>query len=154
MSLVIREMRTGEAGQVVDMVRGLARYVDAEAVPRLTQESLNGNRDIIDIAVAEQEERLVGACLTLMTFSTWRNAKGLYVVDLFVEPQARGQKAGVHLLKFAAARGMARGARFIKLEVDHTNQQAAHFYQRLGFLRKDQDRLFVLEPEKFELFVI
>ncbi|MBC8038275.1 MAG: GNAT family N-acetyltransferase [Rhizobiales bacterium] len=142
-----------DAPRVVDMVRGLARQVGADAVPMLTPEALNGNRDLVDIVVAEQGGKLIGACLTLITFSTWRGAKGLYVVDLFVEPQARGNKTGLHLLKLAAARGMARGARFIKLEVDHTNERAARFYERLGFVRKDQDRLFVLEAKTLKLFV-
>lgn len=153
MNFVVREMRADDAEHVVGMVQGLARYVSADVVPRLTPESLNGNRDLIDVVVAEQGGRLIGACLTLMTFSTWRGAKGLYVVDLFVIPEARGNKAGLRLLKFAAARGMSRGASFIKLEVDHTNVDAELFYEKLGFSRKDQDRLFVLELEKLKLFV-
>lgn len=153
MNLLIREMRADDAEHVAAMVRGLARDLGRDEVPRLTPESLNGNRDLIDVVVAEQDGKLIGACLTLLTFSTWRGIKGLYVVDLFVEPEARGNKAGFHLLKLAASRGMALGARFIKLEVDHTNEGAARFYERLGFKRKDQDRLFVLEPEKFKSFV-
>jgi len=149
----IREMRPGEAKQVVDMVRGLARHIGADAIPRLTSQSLNSNRNLIDVVVAEEGGSVIGACLTLMTFSTWRGAKGLYVVDLFVEPQARGGKIGRELLKLAAARGLARGACFIKLEVDHTNEGAARFYERLGFLRKDEDRIFVLESEKLRAFV-
>lgn len=153
MSLVVREMRTGDAEDVVEMVRGLARHVGAGAVPQLTSESLNGNRDLVDVVVAEETGRLIGACLSLMTFSTWRGAKGLYVVDLFVAPAARGRNAGLHLLKLAAARGMARGACFIKLEVDHLNEGAARFYEKLGFKRKDEDRLFVLEQEMLTSFV-
>ncbi|MGH6853828.1 MAG: GNAT family N-acetyltransferase [Aestuariivirga sp.] len=153
MSVVVREMRSADAEPVAGMVRGLARHIRSDAVPRLTGELLNANRDLVDVAVAENEGRLVGACLTLMTFSTWRGAKGLYVVDLFVEPEARGRKTGVRLLKFAAARAMAVGARFIKLEVDYTNEGAARFYEKLGFLRKETDRLFVLEEKKLKEFV-
>ncbi len=149
----IREMRAAEAERVVDMVRGLARHIGADAAPRLTPQSLNGNRDLINVVVAEEGGRLIGACLTLMTFSTWRGAKGLYVVDLFVEPDARGNRTGLELLRLAAARGMSRGACFIKLEVDHTNAGAARFYERLGFLRKDEDRIFVLENEKLHAFL-
>ena len=46
--------------------------------------------DLVDVVVAEDDGHLLGACLGLMTFSTWRGARGLYVVDLFVLPQARG----------------------------------------------------------------
>jgi len=153
MSPMVREMRPGEAEQVVNMVRGLARHIGANVVPNLTVQSLNSNRDLIDVVVADDQGRLIGACLALMTFSTWRGAKGLYVVDLFVEPEARGNKTGLQLLKLAATRGVSRGACFIKLEVDHTNEGAARFYERLGFLRKDEDRIFVLEREKLYVFI-
>jgi len=153
MTAVLREMRASDAESVAEMVRGLARHVGADTVPKLTAGSLNGNRDLIDVIVAEQGGRIVGACLSLMTFSTWRGAKGLYVVDLFVEPRARGGKIGQRLLKLSAARGVALGARFIKLEVDHTNEGAARFYEKLGFVRKDEDRIFALEPEMLKFFV-
>jgi ribosomal protein S18 acetylase RimI-like enzyme len=153
MSLVIREMRSDDAEHVVAMVRGLARHVGRDAVPRLTPEQLNRGRDLVDVVVAGESGRLIGACLSLMTFSTWRGARGLYVVDLFVEAKARGRNIGLLLLKRAAARGMARGASFIKLEVDHTNEAAVRFYERLGFKRKDEDRLFVLEQDMLDSLV-
>ena len=147
MSLVIREMRASEAVKVVEMVQGLAHHVGTDIVPKLTAQSLNTNRDLIDIVVAEEEGDLIGVCLSLMTFSTWRGTKGLYIVDLFVKPAARGRNTGLQILKYAATRGQARGACFIKLEVDHLNQGAARFYERLGFKCKDEDRLFILEHE-------
>ena len=147
MSFVLRELRAAEAEKVVKMVQSLARHVGTDIMPKLTAQSLNTNQDLVDIVVAEEEGNLIGACLSLMTFSTWRGAKGLYIVDLFVEPHARGRNAGLQLLKLAAARGHARGASFIKLEVDQLNKSAARFYERLGFTRKEEDRLFILEQE-------
>ena len=153
MKVEVREMRGSDAEQVVDIVRGLAQHIRTDVVPQLTAELLNANRELVDVAVAEREGRLLGACLTLMTFSTWRGAKGVYVVDLFVAPDARGGKIGQRLLKFAATKAMSLGARFIKLEVDVTNEGAMRFYERLGFSRKEPDRLLVLEEEKLRTFV-
>ena len=103
--------------------------------------------------MADDGGRLVGACLTLMTFSTWRGSRGVYVADLFVEAAARGQDIGQRLLRNAAARGVDRGAKFIKLEVDLSNPAAERFYQRLGFKRKDEDRLFFLEQDRLAEFI-
>jgi ribosomal protein S18 acetylase RimI-like enzyme len=97
--------------------------------------------------VAEERGRVIAACLGLLTFSTWRAAKGLYIVDLFVDARARNRGIGLDLLKEQVRRATARGARFIKLEVDQLNEGAARFYQRLGFTRHDEDRLFVLEED-------
>jgi len=57
------------------------------------------------------------------------------------------------LLREAARRGRAKGARFIKLEVYDTNAGAARFYERLGFVKNDKDRLFVLEDDKVTEFL-
>ncbi|MGQ0483932.1 MAG: GNAT family N-acetyltransferase [Hyphomicrobiales bacterium] len=153
MTVLLRDMRPEEAGRIAAMVRGLARDVGAAIVPQLTGETLNAGRDLVDVLVAEEDGILLGAILTLMTFSTWRGAKGLYVVDLFVEGAARNRNIGLALLREAARRGRARGARFIKLEVDHTNLGAVRFYKRLGFAKKENDRLFVLEQNRLETFI-
>ena len=153
MSITIREMDAGEAGIVVAMVKDLARDIGAMTVPRLTASELTESRDLMEVMVADDGDRLVGACLTLMTFSTWRGSRGVYVADLFVEAAARGQDIGQRLLRNAAARGVDRGAKFIKLEVDLSNPAAERFYQRLGFKRKDEDRLFFLEQDRLAEFI-
>lgn len=153
MTLTFRPMRDADAPHVVAMVRGLARDTGAGFVPKLTAENLIASRDLIDVTVAEDETGILGACLALLTYSTWRDARGLYVVDLFVDGRARNGGIGVKLLRAAARRGRAKGAHFIKLEVDRTNAGAERFYERLGFVRNDKDRLFVLEDEKVTDFL-
>lgn len=148
MTVTIRPMADTDAPAVVAMVQGLARDTATDIIPKLTPQSLIGNRDLIDVTIAEDQEGMLGACLTLLTYSTWRDARGLYVVDLFIDGRARNRGIGLKLLRAAARRGRAKGARFIKLEVYHTNDGAARFYERLGFGRHDEDRLFILEDEK------
>jgi ribosomal protein S18 acetylase RimI-like enzyme len=153
MSLEVRPMRKGEEDAVAGMVRGLAEHIGTEFVPKLDGEKLAAAQDLIDVVVAGDEGRLIGACLGLMTFSTWRGAPGLYVVDLFVAPQARGRNVGLELLRCSAQRFARRGAQFIKLEVDETNSGAERFYARLGFTKKAEDRLHILEQDKLMTFI-
>jgi ribosomal protein S18 acetylase RimI-like enzyme len=150
MTLTIRPMREEDAPHVVAMVHGLARDTGSDVIPKLTPESLIAHGDLIDVTIAEEGGAILGACLTLLTYSTWRDAKGLYVVDLFIDGKARNRGIGLRLLREAARRGRARGARFIKLEVYHTNEGAARFYERLGFVRNDKDGLFVLESKNLD----
>jgi ribosomal protein S18 acetylase RimI-like enzyme len=153
MTLIIRPMREDDAPNVVAMVQGLARDTGSDVVPKLTPESLIAERDLIDVTIAEDGGAVLGVCLTLLTYSTWRDAKGLYVVDLFIDDKARNRGIGLKLLREAGCRGRAKGARFIKLEVNHTNDGAARFYERLGFVRNDKDRLFLLEDDKVTAFL-
>lgn len=153
MTLLIREMRGGEAVAVAALVRGLADHIGSNVIPKLTGEGLLAARDLIDVVVAEDDGRILGACLGLMTYSTWRGARGLYVVDLFVSPEARNRSIGEKLLREAARRGSQRGAQFIKLEVDETNGGAERFYARLGFKKKTGDRLHILEQDRLNHFI-
>lgn len=156
-ALSIRPMRPDEAGTVAGMVRALAAHIGAADVPRLTAESLStataGDTPLIEVTVAASAEgTIAGCCVSLLTFSTWRGCAGMYVCDLFVDPARRGRGLGIAMLKAAAKRAAARGARFIKLEVDLANEDAASFYDRLGFDRNSHDRLFILEPDAFASF--
>lgn len=153
MTPVIRAMEKSDAPAVVAMVRGLAEHIGTGTVPKLSLEGLLDALDLIDVMVAEDSGRLIGACLGLMTFSTWRGTRGLYIVDLFVEPEARGRNIGLLLLKESARRAAARGACFIKLEVDQANSGAERFYARIGFAKKAEDRLHVLEQDQFTNFI-
>ena len=128
-------------------------HVSFGVVPKLTPLNLITNRDLIDVTIAEDGGAVLGACLTLLTYSTWRDAKGLYVVDLFIDGKARNRGIGLKLWREAGRRGRAKGARFIKLEVYHTNEGAARFYERLGFVRNDKDRLFLLEDDRVTAFL-
>lgn len=153
MSLIIRPMEDRDCEAVAGLVRGLAVHIGTDFVPKLDAGRLKAARDLVDVVVAEEDDLLLGACLGLMTFSTWRGVRGLYVVDLFVLPEARGQNVGLKLLRANAKRFAARGAQFIKLEVDETNTGAGRFYARLGFAKKTEDRLHILEQDRFRDFI-
>ena len=60
---------------------------------------------------------------------------------------------GEALLRETARRGKVRGAKFVKLEVDLTNGGGARFYERLGFKKKLEDRLFILEQDGLNYFI-
>ena len=68
-------------------------------------------------------------------------------------PEARGRNVGLELLRCQARRFAARGATFIKLEVDETNTGAERFYARLGFNKKAEDRLHILEQDRLSEFL-
>lgn len=153
MSVVCRDMRDSEADRVAEMVHGLARHIGTDFVPKLTGQGLRAARDLIDVVVAEDGGRLLAASLGLMTYSTWRGARGLYIVDLFVRPDARGRGIGEALLRRQAGKFRDRGAQFIKLEVDESNPGAERFYARLGFRKKTEDRLHVLEQDELQTFI-
>jgi ribosomal protein S18 acetylase RimI-like enzyme len=150
--MIIRDMRDDEAALVAGMVHGLARDLALNVIPNLTGPKLLAARDLVNVVVAAEDGQLLGACLSLMTFSTFRGTKGMYVVDLFVDGKARNRNIGLALLRQSARAAVAKGATFVKLEVDVTNEGGARFYERIGFKKKPEDRLFILEQDGLNNF--
>jgi ribosomal protein S18 acetylase RimI-like enzyme len=149
MSIGIRPMRPGEEDAVVTMLRQLPKDLGLAVVPKVTGESLRKADGLARVMVAENSGLLVGCCLWVMTYSSWRGAKGIYISDIYVMGHARDQKVGDKLLRRVAREAQALGASFIKLEVDVTNSKARAFYERRGFKHKADDQLMILEPDQF-----
>lgn len=152
MSIGIRPMRPGEEDAVVTMLRQLPKDLGLAVMPKVTGESLRDAEGLARVTVAENSGLLVGCCLWVMTYSSWRGAKGIYISDIYVMEHARDQKVGDKLLHRVARDAQALGASFIKLEVDVGNSKARAFYERRGFKHKADDQLLILEPEEFIAF--
>jgi GNAT superfamily N-acetyltransferase len=140
MSVGFRAMRDGEAEAVAALLRMLPRAYDCDATVKVTGDSLRKSRDVI-------------TCLWMMTYSSWRGAKGIYVCDLFVMEHVRGKAIGHHLLRAAAREGAKRGAEFIKLEVSAPNVKGRSFYERLDFNAQPEEGLMFLDLQKFRTFI-
>ncbi len=149
----IRTMHSEEADAVAAMFRQLPGDVGQDSVPRITGEVLNKNADLIFVLVAVENDEVVGACSWLLTFSTWRATKGMYVCDLYVKSDRRGKKLGERLLRAAAMDAQKIGAEFIKLEASIDNPKPSHFYKRNGFHKSDDDAVWFLEYENFTQFL-
>jgi ribosomal protein S18 acetylase RimI-like enzyme len=149
MSIGVRFMRDGQEDAVAAMLRALPKDLGLSVVPKVTGESLRAAKDLAHVTIADDSGLLLGACLWVMTFSSWRGAKGIYISDLYVMGHARGRKVGEKLLLGTLREAAKMGATFVKMEVDHANAGAQRFYDRLGFVHKPDDMFYVLEPDGF-----
>jgi GNAT superfamily N-acetyltransferase len=65
-------------------------------------------------------------------FSTFEGKPGIYLEDLFVNPDARGSGAGKALLAALAALALERGCARLEWSVLDWNAPAIDFYRALG----------------------
>ncbi len=149
MGVGIRFMREGQEDAVVAMLRALPKEMGKDLVPKVTGASLRENKGFVHVTVAEDSGLLLGVCLWLMTYSSWRGVKGIYISDLYVMGHARGRKIGEKLLRGTLKEAAKMGAAFVKIEVDRDNVGAQSFYARLGFVQVAEDLFHVLEPDNF-----
>lgn len=144
---IVRADRSGLS--LLDMaLRQLAadlgdRYL---ADPAALNDAVCGGAGSCLALLALRDGQPVGALLASAIFSTMRGGAGLYVSDLWVARQVRGQGLARRLLAAALAEGDRQNAgRFLKLAVYDDNPGARAAYDRLGFQPSLREMNMVLE---------
>jgi GNAT superfamily N-acetyltransferase len=78
------------------------------------------------------EGGVVACALWFLNFSTWRGVHGIYLEDVFVRPEHRGQGLGRALLVELARECVRRGYARLEWAVLDWNEPAIGFYRSLG----------------------
>jgi GNAT superfamily N-acetyltransferase len=136
MTVSIRPAIRDDVPVIAELIRGLARYEKLEGEVVMTEElldsSLFGRRPYAEVLLAEDEGRAVGFALFFHNFSTFLGRPGIYLEDLFVRPENRGEGIGRLLLANLARLAVERGCGRLEWAVLDWNQDAIGFYERLG----------------------
>lgn len=152
--IAIRLAQAADAGALHSLLGGLAAHVGDEAAFAGTPEDLVrygfGARPAFEALLAERGARAVGMALFFPSFSTWRGRPGVYVQDLYVAPDARGEGLGRRLLCAVAARAAGWDATYMRLSVHAANAGGADFYRRLGFSARAEETINLAEGAAFE----
>lgn len=88
--------------------------------------------------VAEADGRVVGMALWYLNFSTWTGQQGIWLEDLFVDPEHRGSGLGKRLLTTLAQVCIERGYRRLEWWVLNWNEPSIAFYDSLGAVPQDE----------------
>src|ERR1035437_8895068 len=114
MATTIRTATEADVPQILAFIRALAIYERAPDAVTATEAGLlrDGFRHnpIYFCLIADHDGRPAGFALYFFNYSTWKGRPGIYLEDLFVQPDFRGLGIGKALLPQVAAR--ACGGRF------------------------------------------
>ncbi len=140
--LTIRRGTRRDVPTILALIRGLAEYerllreMKATAV-RIRRHGF-GRRPYFETLICRRGARPVGFALYFFTYSTFLGRPSLYLEDLFVLPDERGNGAGKALLRALAKIAVKRRCGRMEWTVLDWNHPAIRFYQRLGArLRKE-----------------
>src|ERR1700674_3168782 len=132
----IRPAVAADTPEILRLIRGLAEYEKlahmAVGTDALMREALFGARPCAEALVVERGERAIGFAIYFTTFSTFLCKPGLYLEDLFVEPEHRGLGIGKALLRRLAALAVERGCGRFEWRVLDWNEPSIRFYESLG----------------------
>ncbi len=122
--LILRFIR-----QLAEYERLSSRVVATEAI---LKESLFGDRPKAEVLLAYFHNQPVGFAVFFHNFSTFAGKAGIYLEDLFVEPEFRKKGIGKALLRHLANLTKERGCSRLDWAVLDWNISAIGFYEKLG----------------------
>ncbi len=97
--------------------------------------------------VGEVDGRVAGIALWFLSFSTWTGKHGIWLEDLFVDPQHRGTGLGKALLTSLAQVCVDRGYTRLEWCVLDWNTPSIRFYESLGAHPQDEWTTYRLDGE-------
>jgi len=141
-ALRIRRGTARDAALILRMIRGLADYEklgdEVEATVERIRRHGFGRRRYFETLLCFRGHVAIGFALYFFTYSTFVGRPSIWLEDLFVIPEARGQGAGQALLVSLASIARRTGCGRMEWTVLDWNTPSIRFYESLGArLRKD-----------------
>ncbi len=154
---VIRPAAPHDVPAILQMIHDLALYEkEPDAVrntPEMLTEVLFGENPRVFATMAENTAGEVrGFALWFLNYSTWEGVHGIYLEDLYVRPEARGEGHGKALLQHLAATAVDRGYARVEWSVLDWNEPSINFYKRLGAAPMEEWSTFRLTGAALEAF--
>jgi GNAT superfamily N-acetyltransferase len=134
--ILIRPATPGDIPLILQFVRELAEYERLAHEVSATEEQLRatlfGARPVAEVVIASHDDAPAGFAVFFANYSTFLGRPGLYLEDLFVRPDARGNGIGRALLEYLARLTVDRGWGRLEWRVLDWNEPSIAFYKKLG----------------------
>ena len=149
----IRKATPEDTPTIFNLIYKLAVYEKLENDVITTVEELRTNifeKNYAEVIIAEEDEKPVGFALYFHNFSTFVGKPGIYLEDLFVEPEMRGKGYGKALLVELAKIAKERNCGRLEWAVLDWNTPSIEFYKSLGAKPMDEWTVFRLDKQGIE----
>ncbi len=132
----IRPVTIDDVPTMMRFVIELARYEKAEHEVKATasdiEAALFGEQARVEALLCENDGEPIGHAIFFTNFSTWLGKHGIFLEELYITPEQRGNGAGKALLQAVAAIAVERGCGRFEWNVLDWNAPAIGFYESLG----------------------
>ena len=134
---LIRPARVDDVPVVVSLIRELATYEREPDAVLATEDHVRTalfgpDPKVFGLVAEDAAGDVVGFAIWFFNFSTWLGVHGVYLEDLFVRPDARGDGHGRALLTELARIAVRNGCGRLEWAVLDWNEPAQGFYRSLG----------------------
>jgi ribosomal protein S18 acetylase RimI-like enzyme len=149
----IRNIVETDIPAVIGLLQEFAAFEKLIDFCEVTNEKLQaamfGDEGFVEGLIADDGAAPAGHALFYPHFSSFRGQRGLYLEDIYIKPEYRGQGIGETMLKEIARIAASRGYERIDFQVLDWNTPAVRFYEKLGAVRDIDERHFKFTDAAF-----
>ena len=139
--LRLRAAEPEDTALVLSFIHKIARYEKMEDQVVATEATLRDSlfvRRVCECTLAYYQDKPVGFALYFENFSTFIGRAGMYLEDLYVDPEMRGKGIGKALFCFVAALAESRGCQRMEWSCLDWNRPSIAFYKSMGAVPMDE----------------
>ena len=152
--LKIKKATIEDSEIIYNFICQLAEYEkltdDVTTTPDSLGETLFGPNSNVETLIGYVDKKPVAFALYFYNFSTFKGKRGLYLEDIFVIPEMRGNGVGKELLKRLAQIAKENDCARFEWSVLDWNEPAINFYKSLGAKPMDEWTVYRLTEKEIE----
>lgn len=153
-TLMIKKATVEDNEIIYNFINQLAEYEklasDVTTTPDSLRETLFGPNSNIESLIGYVDEKPVAFALYFYNFSTFKGKRGLYLEDIFVIPEMRGNGIGKQLLRRLAQIAKGNNCARFEWSVLDWNEPAINFYKSIGAKPMDEWTVYRLTEKEIE----
>jgi len=146
----LRFAEINDVSLILGFIRELANYErmlhEVVATEEVLRESLF-ERKIAEVIIGEYENEPIAFALFFHNFSTFLGRPGIYLEDLYVKPEMRGNGMGKIILSFLAKLAIDRKCGRLEWWCLDWNEPSIKFYKQLGAVPMDDWTVYRVHDE-------
>jgi GNAT superfamily N-acetyltransferase len=156
--LLVREARAEDMSAIALLISEFAEFEKLSDWCEVTENDLHqaifGKGSFVQSLVALDANRYVGYAIFFPVFKSFRGERSVFLEDLYVTPDLRGQGLGFVMLREVAKYAKAQGFDRMDWQALKWNEPAVNFYKNLGAEFDDENLDFRLRGAAFEKLAV
>jgi GNAT superfamily N-acetyltransferase len=139
---------------ILSFIKQLAEFEklshEVVATEDTLKQTLFGDKPYAEVVIGYLNKEPVSFALFFHNYSTFLGRPGIYLEDLFVKPEIRGQGIGYKMLVYLARLAKSRNCGRVEWWVLDWNEAAIDFYKRIGAKPMDEWTVFRVTGTELE----
>lgn len=147
----VRETSEEDIPLILSLIKEIAEYEKMSDEVIATEETLRNSifeNNRAEVVILELDEKPVGYALYFYNFSTFIGRSGLYLEDIFIKKEFRGNGFGKEVFKFLGKKAIEEGCKRMEWTCLNWNEPSIRFYKSLGAVPMDEWTVYRLKEKE------